>query len=171
MTSEPLGVDQPAAADETEFDVAGARRRSHEAGSMTASAHGSPKEALARLAERYRLTKATLRLIAQADNPALSDTDVPDDRQVEKVIDAIEVLVLAGLDSDRLIAYAITEQRERGGEQWRDELWRGLLAAAGAEWERRGRPEHPLEPHLTTVGPIPPQPAEQIDDDRHRQAA
>jgi hypothetical protein len=125
----------------------------------------TPRETLTRLAERFRLSRATLRLIAQADDATLTDTAGPDERQIAKVNDAIEVFVLAGLDSDRLIARAITEQRDRGDEHWRTELWRALLADACAEWERRGRPEHPLGARLHTIGPIEPQPVEEIDDD------
>jgi hypothetical protein len=127
----------------------------------------SPRQALDRLAERFRLSKTTLRLIAQADNPSFKSGDVPDERQIAHVAAAIEVFVLAGLDSDQLIAAGITEQRERGGETWREELWSGLLAAASEEYERRGRPEDPLGRRLQTVPPIPPQPAEEVDDD-HR---
>jgi hypothetical protein len=122
----------------------------------------TPRDTLTRLAERFRLSRATLRLIAQAVDATLADDDAPDDRQRAKVNDAIEVFVLAGLDSDRLISRAITEQRERGGEQWRDELWRSLLTAASQEWERRGRPEHPLGPRLHTIPPISPQPPEEL---------
>jgi hypothetical protein len=127
----------------------------------------TPRETLARLAERFRLTKPTLRLIAQADNPTLTDTDVPDEQQIAKVNSAIEVFVLAGLDSDPLIAAAITQARGQGAQDWREQLWKGLLTAASAEWERHGRPEHPLAPRLATVPPIPPQPAEEIDSDEH----
>jgi hypothetical protein len=134
---------------------------------MSPAEEEAPRETLTRLAERFRLTKPTLRLIAQADNPTLTDTDVPDERQIAQVNSAIEVFVLAGLDSDPLIAAAITRAREQGAEHWRDQLWKGLLADASAEWELRGRPEHPLAPRLATVPPIPPQPAEEINSDEH----
>ncbi len=135
-------------------------------GSMTPPEE-TARETLTRLAERFRLTRPTLRLIAQADNPTLSDTDVPDERQIAQVNSAIEVFVLAGLDSDPLIAVAITQAREQGGEEWREQLWKGLLTEASTEWERRGCPEHPLAPRLATVPPIPPQPAEEINSDEH----
>ncbi len=134
---------------------------------MSATDGETPRETLNQLAERFRLTKATLRLIAQADNPTLTDADVPDDQQIAKVNSAIEVFVLAGLDCDPLIAAAITQAGEQGAEDWREQLWKGLLAEASAEWERRGRPEQPLAPRLATVPPIPPQPAEEIESDEH----
>lgn len=132
---------------------------------MSEAIEETPRQTLDRLAERFRLRKATLRQIAQANNPTLTGTDVPDERTIAAVNSAIEVFVLAGLDSDRLIAAAITQAREQGGEDWRTEFWSGLLADAAAEWERCGRPEHPLAPRLHTVAPIPPQPAEEIQDD------
>lgn len=134
---------------------------------MSPAEKQAPRETLMRLAERFRLTKPTLRLIAQAEDPTLTDTDVPDEQQIAKVNAAIEVFVLAGLDSDPLIAAAITRAREQDGEDWRDQLWKRLLADASAEWERRGRPPHPLTPRLGTVPPIPPQPAEEINSDEH----
>jgi hypothetical protein len=124
----------------------------------------SPRETLKALAERFRLTKSTLRAIAQACDPSLGEDKAPDERHIASVNEAIEVFVLAGLDSDQLIARAISEQREQGGERWRETLWAGLLNAASAEWERRGRPERPLDAQLTTVPPIPPQPMEEIDE-------
>jgi hypothetical protein len=134
---------------------------------MNPDAAETPRETLNRLAERFRLTKPTLRLIAQANDPTLTDNDIPDEQQIANVNSAIEVFVLAGLDSDSLIAAAITQARDASAEDWREGFWRGLLTAASAEWERRGRPEHPLAPRLATVPPIPPQPAEEINSDEH----
>ena len=80
------------------------------------------------------------------------------------------MFVLAGLDSDQLIAAAITRAREQGGEDWRDQLWnrpaRRRLSGVGAPRP----PPHPLTPRLGTLPPIPPQPAEEIEDDEHAAA-
>lgn len=130
-----------------------------------AQRNASPRDTLARLVGRFRLSKATLRLIAQADNPTLGDSGTPDEATIAKVNSAIEVLVLAGLDSDQLIAGAITQAQalDEPGVDWRQQLWSDVLAAADKEYERRGRPEHPLGPPLQALPPIPPQPASEID--------
>jgi hypothetical protein len=128
---------------------------------------------LARLTERFRISKTTKRLIAEAIDRTFRPGNLPDEPLMRKVCDGIEVFVLAGLDSDHLITSAINEAKARAeeGEDWRQRLWSDLLAAANQEYERLGRPDDLLGPPLQVLAPIPPQPATELEDDQPPLAA
>lgn len=116
----------------------------------------SPRERLARLATAAAYPPTVLSLIAEATLPRQQTGDRLDDRGIELICVAVDVLRAARLSPDA-VRELVAQHRDRD-ERWRERLWAEALRAASQTAQGATAPSAGPTPHRD-VAVLPEHPA------------